>query len=179
MENSRTDWERYALAFPLLLWFSSFFLPVIVHNSQDWFLAGMQRGYVAVALSFAAGFMAFFLLIISRGELHAKEFIYLLYVGSLWLANLWMIAAPWRVNRLRQARDRLFLYSLWVWVLLPIPFAWLNRTRPFDPNTGLHVGFYIWWASFLFLALLCTAFHSYSNSEGELLPYPPPPGTRR
>jgi len=82
-----------------------------------------------------------------------------------------MVAAPFTVAGLQRKKGRLYLVTLWMWLLIPSPIAFGNSP---SRNAGkIELGFYVWWASFALLALCATALYLRSPSE-KILPYPPP-----
>jgi hypothetical protein len=158
----------------LLLWFCAFFLPTISNSSQDWLFPGKNPGIVAAFISFLEGVMAIAMMSHLPVRLHEIPIrLCCLLVGSLWLANFWMMAAPFLANRFRQGRGRAFLIGLWFWVLAPSSVA-LLPTRHDINNAKIEVGLYVWWSSFLLLALYCTALY-YQSPGAQFAPYPPPP----
>jgi hypothetical protein len=103
-----------------------------------------------------------------------EEFFFYFSIYSLWLANLWMILAPAMAKRLREGKGQLFLFTAWLWILVPIPIAIKAYTHHSDiGGTKITTGFYVWWSSLLFMALVCTALHLRSRPN-HLEPYPPP-----
>ena len=179
MDETLSRRLSWAIAFAVLLWLCSFFLPTLTFppdNSRHWAPAdGMQRGYDAALLSFIAGLMAVLELADTMGNGHFSWVsIYHLMDGVLWLANVWMIVAPFRAKSLLRGRSTPLLVTMWLWVAAPLPLAWNSFQRLSDgarPYT-LHVGFLLWWFSLLLMALTCTAIRSHRSAE--MLPYPPP-----
>jgi hypothetical protein len=160
------------IAVPILLWLCSFFLPAITFppdNARHWAPAdGMQLGYAAALLSLAAGVVnaieladAIHLGHLSWATAHFSA------VGLLWLANLWMIIAPFRVRSLARARSTPLLITTWLWVAVPLLLVWQSFQLTPDgarPYT-LHSGFFLWWFSLLLLAFLCTAIRSLRSPD--------------
>jgi hypothetical protein len=179
MSENSTSRLYWVIAIPIVLWLCSFFLPAIFFppdNASHWAPAdGMQRGYAATLLSLTAGVMNAIELAdaIHRGHLSWAA-AHISAVGLLWLANLWMIIAPFRIRSLSRARSTPLLITTWLWVVAPLPLVWQSFQLTPDglrPYT-LHFGFFLWWFSLLLLALLCTAIRS--SRSPELRHYPTP-----
>jgi hypothetical protein len=178
MHRAVTSWRSWGLAIPILLWLVSFFLPVIIFppdNASHWAPAdGMQRGYDAALLSFAGGVMNAVVLADAISGGHISAAVLRSVDGLLWLANLWMIIAPFRIRSLSRGRSTPFLITIWLWVAAPFQIFRASFQRGSDglrPYT-LHVGFFFWWISLFLVAFLCTAIR-FSQSP-ELGPYPAP-----
>ncbi|HTP68441.1 MAG TPA: hypothetical protein VMJ35_06015 [Dongiaceae bacterium] len=171
--TNRVNRDVYVVAIPLVLWICSFFLPTITLSSSDWFFPGTNPGIVAALDSFLAGILvASEFRQLFKGPFQIRELLFLLSASVLWVANLWMLKAPFVVNRLQLRSSRSYIIALWLWVLVPLPIA-LNTTPQSYQGLRIEVGFFVWWASFGLLALCATTLH-LTSPVGKLLPYPPP-----
>jgi hypothetical protein len=94
--------ENVILSALLCAWFTSFFLD-----------AGIGRGYDAFLQSIAA--MIYAILYAVFGKLPVSWFAYGLLLGSLWVANLFMVFAPATLKRARRGSTRgdLFVMAAW------------------------------------------------------------------
>jgi hypothetical protein len=165
------------IAIPILLWLCSFFLPAITFppdTASRWSVAdGMQRGYEAALLSFVAFIVKTIALgdalTLMRGQV-SFALLFFTLMASLWLANFWMIAAPFRLKSLLSGGGRFFLITNWLWVVSPLPLAW-NNFKPMPQSSReytLQIGFFLWWFSLLLLASICTAFRFRSSTYFEV-----------
>jgi hypothetical protein len=176
----RIDWDRYAIAIPFTLWLVSFFLPVLTNAPTHWVFPGTVHSGGAIVMSFLAGALGMMMLREAVvNPTHLSGGLFFLSIGILWLANFWMIAAPFAVKGLRQGRNLGYLASVWFWALVPIPIRSISSYKS-EAGTGLRIGFYAWWGAFIILALLCTALHFQTPraQSTPLAPYPPPPSHR-
>ena len=183
MNNVSPSWVRWVSILTMVLWLCSFFLPAITFppdTPRHWSVAtGMQRGYEAAAI-LAVGMVLKTIVLfdgLSGGHLHWRE-LTALFLSALWLANFWMIAAPFRIKSLLRGGSRLFLIVLWLWAFSPLALAWKDlEPRPtYEREYTLQIGFFLWWFSLLSMASICTIVRSRSGVQSDLLPYPPPAG---
>lgn len=171
--QSRVNWDVYVVAIPLVIWIGSFFLPTISLKSSDWFFPGTNPGIVAAVDSFlAAVFVAAESRQLFKGPVQLRELLFLLSASVLWVANLWMLRAPFVANRLQRRSSRSYLYTLWIWVLVPLPIA-LNTNPHLYEGLKIEIGLFVWWGSFGLLALCATALYLTSPTD-KILPFPPP-----
>jgi hypothetical protein len=146
--------DRYVIAVPLAIWAISLALPTAVANQNDWFFPGQSSGI-------AAGFMSFLSLVLflaTQKELsHNPSTLAYGYFGSLWFANILMVAAPFMSAAIRRRRGLGFVILMWVWFLLALPLPLLARKQP-DVKL-LEVGYLVWMLSLFTMALLLTGYH--------------------
>jgi hypothetical protein len=173
--RKHVDRDAYAIGLPMIVWAASFFFPTLIGNQNDWFFPGVSPGFLAPVASF---FMMVMVIVTSSEHGAMKrttpeEVLLFFSVSSLWLANLWMLLAPAMSKRLRDGKGQFFLISVWIWTLVPIPTA-LKAYKNHSDVEGIKIttGFYVWWASLIFLALVCTSYLLRSRPN-TLEPYPP------
>jgi len=174
--RNQVDWDAYAIVLPMIVWGASFFFPTLINRPEDWFFPGVSPGFLAPVASFFM--MVMTIAIIShegaRGVSRPEEALLYFSISSLWLANLWMILAPAMIKRLRKGKGQFFLLTTWIWTLVPIPIAIkVSKNNSAIEGTRITTGFYVWWASFIFMALICTAYMLHYRPN-RLEPYPPP-----
>lgn len=174
------EWDDYVVGFPMVMWAASFFFPALIGPKTNWIFPGRTPGYEA-ALGSLAALVAVVVLAIMRPPTapiaslpKLGDLLLIASVCSLWLANAWMILAPAMSKRLRRGAGRFYLVTLWLWVFAPLPIPIRISEEHSDFNgTKLAIGFYVWWASFLLLAVVCTNLYVRSRQRA-LEPYPPP-----
>lgn len=170
----------------MALWLCSFLLPAITFppdTPRHWSVAvGMQRGYEATAI-FAVGMVLKTIVIfdgLSGGHLYWMYWRELtaLFLFTIWLANFWIITAPFRIKNLLRGGSHPFLITLWLWTLSPFALAWkdLERGPTYEREYTLQIGFFLWWFSLLSMASICTIVRLRSGVQSDFLPYPSPPG---
>jgi hypothetical protein len=175
--RKQVDWDAYAIGFPLIVWGASFFFPTLIGHPNDWIFPETSPGFLAPIASFLM-----MVIVIVIGSEHGamkpptpEEVVLYFSICTLWLANLWMVLAPAWVKRLRDGRGQLFLVAAWFWTLVPLPIA-IKAPGNHSDIGGFKIatGFYVWWSSFFFMALICTA-HYLRSRRNQLEPYPPSP----
>jgi hypothetical protein len=170
------DWNTYATGLPMIVWGASFFFPTLIANQNNWFFPGATPGFMAPVASFVMLVLVIATNLRNEGmKPPTPEDVFLYFsLSSLWMANFWMLLAPAMSKRLREGKGQIFLFTAWIWTLVPIPIALKARGNHSDiGGIKIATGFYVWWASFLFLALVCTA-HFLRSRPNQLEPYPPP-----
>ena len=121
----------------VVVWIVSFFLPSINSGSP-------RPGYIAAAMSMSV------LYSIERSAWGEH-----LYLGSLWLANLFMLAAPFGLWRARNGKGGVFLALMVGWDLLTLSYFCYDRmTHKF---AGVLVGYFVWEATLVAMTLLLFA----------------------
>jgi hypothetical protein len=175
--RKHVDWDTYAIGIPMIVWGASFFLPTLIGRHDNWFFPGATPGFMAPIASF------FVLVVVIATSWHSgvipptPDDVFLYFsLSSLWMANFWMLLAPVASKRLRKGEGQSFLFTAWIWTLVPIPIAFkaFKNNSDIGGDIKIAVGFYVWWASFIFLALVCTA-HFLRSRPAKLEPYPPQP----
>jgi hypothetical protein len=83
-----------------------------------------------------------------------------LYLGSFWLANLFLLASPFGLWRMRQRRGGVFLMLFVLWDLLTLSFGVYSRIHH-DIGSVL-VGWYVWEASLVAMTVLLFAVRAQS-----------------
>jgi len=175
------DWDDYVVGFPMVMWAASFFFPALIGPKSNWIFPGTTPGYEA-ALGSLLALVALLVLAVMRPPTapiaslpKLGDLLLIASVCSLWLANVWMLLAPAMSKRIRRGEGRFYLVTLWLWVFAPLPIPIrISAERSDFRGTKLAIGFYVWWASFLLLAILCTNLHLRSR-QTTLEPYPQPP----
>src|SRR4051794_7365274 len=96
----------------LLVWIASFFLTALHLSDKG------TVGYIACFLSANVGYTF----------LRSHE-VRDLYLGSFWLANVFMLASPFGLWRARISKAGVFLALFAVWDLLTLSFGVYSRVR--------------------------------------------------
>ena len=121
----------------LIAWIVSFFLPSINTGST-------RPGYIAAAMSMSV------LYSFERSAWGEH-----LYLGSFWIANLFMLAAPFGLWRVRNGKGGVFLALMVVWDLLTLSYFCYDRmTHKF---ANVLVGYFAWEAALVAMTLLLLA----------------------
>src|SRR6266496_5428312 len=118
----------------LAVWIASFFLPAL-------YLDKNVIGYMAALLS--ADVMYTF------ARSHQLQD---LYLGSFWLANVFLLASPFALWRAWKGKAGAFITLLAFWDVLTLSFAIYCRVRH-DLGSVL-IGWYVWEASLVAMPLL-------------------------
>jgi hypothetical protein len=118
----------------LVVWIVSFFLPSVNTGSA-------RPGYIAAAMSMTV------LYSFERSAWGEH-----LYLGSFWIANLFMLAAPFGLWRVRIGKGGFFLALMVVWDLLTLSYAgYAHMTHKFS---DVLVGYFVWEAVLVAMTLL-------------------------
>ena len=121
----------------LIAWIVSFFLPSINTGS-------VRPGYIAAAMSMSVLY-----------SMERSAWGEHLYLGSFWIANLFMLAAPFGLWRVRKGKGGVFLALMVCWDLLTLSYVCYDRmTHKF---TGVLFGYFVWEAALVAMTLLLFA----------------------
>jgi hypothetical protein len=121
----------------LIAWIASFFLPSINTGSA-------RPGYIAAAMSMSV------LYSFERSAWGEH-----LYLGSFWIANVFMLAAPFGLWRVRNRKGGLFLLLMTAWDLLTLSYFCYDRvTHKF---AGVLLGYFVWEGVLIAMTLLLFA----------------------
>ena len=75
-----------------------------------------------------------------------------LYLGSFWIANLFMLSSPFGLWRARLGKGDVFLALLALWDVLTLSFGIYSRVRHDVGN--VIIGWYVWETSLVAMTLL-------------------------
>jgi hypothetical protein len=146
--------DGFVIAVPLAIWAISLALPTVVASQNDWFFPGQSPGIAAAFMSF----LTLVLFLATQKELsHSPSTLVYAYFGSLWFANILMVAAPFMAAAIRRGRGLGFVILMWLWFLLALPLPVLARKQA---NVKLpEGGYFVWMFSLFTMSLLLTAYH--------------------
>ncbi len=150
-----STYDRYVVVIPLLTWAISLFLPTVTCSKNDWFFPGQSPGFLAALMSFLA--LLFWMLAFGMKPTDTSAIVYA-YIGSLWVANVLMLAAPFLVSAIQRRRRFAFVVMLWIWFLLALPLAFLSRKS--SDAESLEFGYFVWLFSLFTMALLMTGLYA-------------------
>lgn len=134
--------QNIACAILLAGWIASFFLPALSDGQNR------LPGYEAAGLSFLA------LVIDIRSEFKPDNInrLEMLYLGSFWLANLFMIAAPFALRLARRARARTFVSLMGLWDILTCSYLFYGHVT--KHMNLVRLGWWVWEGSLIAMTLL-------------------------
>lgn len=112
----------------LALWAASFLLPALD-------IQGVFFGWRAAAIS-----------AVLLGTIERQELLFHLYFGSFVLANVFMLASPWALWRVRRGRGGIFLGLFVAWDLLTLSCIVYDRIKS-PHGSALRIGYWAWEAS--------------------------------
>jgi hypothetical protein len=112
----------------------SFFLPAIE-------MGATRPGYIAAAMSFTV------LTSIERTAWATH-----LYLGSFWIANLFLIASPFGLWRARLGRGGIFIVLAAMWDLLTLSYPIYHRVT--GNYASVRAGYWVWEASLVAMTFL-------------------------
>ena len=142
----RTLGTQVALHLLLLaLWVVSFFLPALSLDKP-------VVGYITALLSANVGYT-----FIRSHQVRD------LYLGSFWLANLFMLASPFGLWRARIRKGKVFLTFFAIFNVLTLSFGVYSRIHH-DVGTVL-IGWWLWEASLVGLTMLMFAIRRAHSAD--------------
>lgn len=123
--------QKTVLVILVAIWAASFFLPALRGPGST--SGDMMPGYLAAFLS---------AICLRVGVLGGQDWGLGLYLGSFCLANLFMVALPFALRRIRRGKGALFLKLMVAWDLLTFSYV-LSRpiNREYHP---VSVGWWMW-----------------------------------
>ena len=135
--------QTTALILILAVWIASFFVPAIRIDKPP--IAGYIAAFLSSFMLFAAGRD------LISGDFH--DFPYVLYIGSFFLANGFMIAAPFALRILRRGnRGTTFLVLMAIWDALT--FSWLGFIKIKTDMGSVLLGWWMWEGSLIAMTVL-------------------------
>ena len=123
------------------IWIGSFFVPALYIEKP---IPGYFAAFLSIFMMFTAG-----------KNLIARDFNdlgYMLYAGSFYLANAFIIAAPFALRIARRGGGRTFLILMAVWDALT--FSWLAYTKLKGNAGSVLLGWWMWEASLISMTVL-------------------------
>lgn len=119
----------------VLVWIGSFFLSALNLGSKG------TIGYMACFLSADVGYT-----FLRSHQLRD------LYLGSFWLANIFMLASPFGLWRARVGKGLIFITLMALWDVLTLSYGVYSRVQH-DVGTPL-IGWFVWEAALVAMTLL-------------------------
>lgn len=123
---------------------ASFFLPAINMDA-------IRPGYIACMMSVSV-----------LTSIEPNAWATHLYLGSFWIANLFMLASPFGLWRARLGRGGVFIGLLVVWDLLTLSYYVYHRST--GNFAAVLIGWWAWEASLLALTILLLLVRARSRS---------------
>ena len=118
----------------LVVWIASFFLPAVN-------MSAIRPGYIAALMSISV-----------LTSIEPSAWLTHLYLGSFWIANLFMLASPFGLWRARLGKGGVFLALMAFWDVLTLSYVLYYRV------TGLYasvlIGYWAWVGSLVAMTLL-------------------------
>jgi hypothetical protein len=118
----------------LVVWIASFFLPAVN-------MSAIRPGYIAALMSISV-----------LTSIEPSAWLTHLYLGSFWIANLFMLASPFGLWRARLGKGGVFLALMAFWDVLTLSYVLYYRV------TGLYasvlIGYSAWVGSLIAMTLL-------------------------
>jgi hypothetical protein len=118
----------------LVVWIASFFLPAVN-------MSAIRPGYIAALMSISV-----------LTSIEPSAWLTHLYLGSFWIANLFMLASPFGLWRARLGKGGVFLALLAFWDVLTLSYVLYHRV------TGLYasvlIGYWAWVGSLVAMTVL-------------------------
>lgn len=118
----------------LIVWIASFFLPAVN-------MSAIRPGYIAALMSISV-----------LTSIEPSAWLTHLYLGSFWIANLFMLASPFGLWRARLGKGGVFLALMAFWDVLTLSYVLYYRV------TGLYasvlIGYSAWVGSLVAMTVL-------------------------
>jgi hypothetical protein len=118
----------------LVVWIASFFLPAVN-------MSAIRPGYIAALMSISV-----------LTSIEPSAWLTHLYLGSFWIANLFMLASPFGLWRARLGKGGVFLALMAFWDVLTLSYVLYYRV------TGLYasvlIGYWAWVGSLVAMTVL-------------------------
>jgi len=118
----------------LVVWIASFFLPAVN-------MSAIRPGYIAALMSISV-----------LTSIEPSAWLTHLYLGSFWIANLFMLASPFGLWRAHLGKGGVFLALMAFWDVLTLSYVLYHRV------TGLYasvlIGYWAWVGSLVAMTLL-------------------------
>lgn len=130
----------------VLVWIGAFFLQSVSLSDKG------TIGYMACFLSADVGYT-----FVRSHQLRD------LYLGSFWLANVFMLASPFGLWRVRIGKGAAFLTLMTIWDLLTLSYGIYSQVRH-DVGTPM-VGWFVWEGALVAMTVLLAAVR-FSAREG-------------
>jgi hypothetical protein len=121
----------------LAVWVASFFLPAINMGNPS-------RGYIAAAMSASVLF-----------SMERSAWLSHFYFGSFWLANLFMLASPFGLWRVRLGKGGVFLGLMTLWDVLTLSYFVYHRVS--GNFASVLIGWWLWEVSLVGMTALLFA----------------------
>ena len=118
----------------LVVWIASFFLPAVNMNA-------VRPGYTAALMSISV-----------LTSIEPSAWLTHLYLGSFWIANLFMLASPFGLWRARLGKGGVFLALMAFWDVLTLSYVVYHRVT--GNFASVLLGWCIWEASLVAITLL-------------------------
>ena len=113
---------------------ASFFLPAVN-------MGAVRPGYIACVMSASV-----------LSSIEPSAWALHLYLGSFWIANLFMLASPFGLWRARLGKGGVFLALLIIWDLLTLSYLVYHRVT--GQYASVLLGWWVWEASLVTMSLL-------------------------
>ena len=118
----------------LVVWIASFFLPAVNMNA-------IRPGYIAALMSISV-----------LTSIEPSAWLTHLYLGSFWIANLFMLASPFGLWRARLGKGGVFLALLAFWDVLTLSYVLYHSVT--GNFASVLIGYWAWTGSLVAMTLL-------------------------
>jgi hypothetical protein len=118
----------------LVVWIASFFLPAVNMNA-------IRPGYIAALMSISV-----------LTSIEPTAWLTHLYLGSFWIANLFMLASPFGLWRARLGKGGVFLALLAFWDVLTLSYVVYHRVT--GNFASVLIGYWAWVSSLVAMTVL-------------------------
>lgn len=118
----------------LVVWVASFFLPAVN-------MGAIRPGYIAVLMSISV-----------LTSIEPSAWLMHLYLGSFWIANLFMLASPFGLWRARLGKGGVFLSLIAFWDVLTLSYFLYHRVT--GNFASVLIGYWAWTGSLVAMTLL-------------------------
>lgn len=127
----------------LVVWIASFFLPAINMDA-------IRPGYIAAMMSVSV-----------LTSIEHSAWLTHLYLGSFWIANLFMLASPFGLWRARLGKGGMFIGFMAFWNVLTLSYFLYHRLT--GNFATVLIGWCIWEASLVAMTVLLLLIRSQSR----------------
>jgi hypothetical protein len=118
----------------LVVWIASFFLPAVN-------MSAIRPGYIAALMSISV-----------LTSIEPSAWLTHLYLGSFWIANLFMLASPFGLWRARLGKGGVFLALMAAWDVLTLSYVVYHRVT--GNYASVLIGYWAWVGSLVAMTLL-------------------------
>ncbi|HEY5162168.1 MAG TPA: hypothetical protein VII81_04065 [Terriglobales bacterium] len=118
----------------LVVWIASFFLPAVN-------MSAIRPGYIAALMSISV-----------LTSIEPSAWLTHLYLGSFWIANLFMLASPFGLWRARLGKGGVFLALMAFWDVVTLSYVVYHRVT--GNYASVLIGYWAWVGSLVAMTVL-------------------------